>query len=188
MPKNTDATTPNIGRMRRWLIGVGSGVLVLAIAGAAVWEWHEQPSFCSTVCHSTMAPYYATYSGVGYLVAAHAQEGITCLECHEPTIESQMAELQIQLSGDVPSPLKQREMPNDFCGGEDCHGAATLKEMSEVTGHLDFDPHTNHVTLGGRCTGCHNMHAPQVITCTQCHTEEELDYKRFPTELAEGEI
>lgn len=177
---DVSATRPR--RKKRGLIVAASVIGVLAVAGIGLWEWHEQPSFCSTLCHSTMAHYYGTYEGEGYLVAAHAEAGITCLECHEPTVESQIEELKVQVSGDFSTPLKSREVKNDFCGGDDCHGEATMAQMAEVTGDLEYNPHDNHVVLGARCSGCHNMHAPQEMTCTQCHDREDLDYTPFPTE------
>ena len=36
-------------------------VAVAIIAGAGLWVWHEQPSFCAAICHVPMDPYLETY-------------------------------------------------------------------------------------------------------------------------------
>ena len=42
-------------------IVVGVAVTVVAVAGAGFWVWHEQPSFCSAMCHTSMDSYVATF-------------------------------------------------------------------------------------------------------------------------------
>jgi len=166
---DVSVAAPKKGK-RLWIV-LGIVVAILVVGGAGGFVWHEQPSFCSTLCHSTMAPYYESYSGSTDLVAKHAEKGITCLDCHTPTMEQQIEELQIQISGEAPDPLKEREFDTAFCGGEDCHGAATLADMAELTSDIEPNPHDNHAVLGAKCTLCHNMHRPQATMCTDCHTE-----------------
>lgn len=167
----SEAAAPKKSKKKQWLITLGVVAVLLVGVVAGGLYWHEQPSFCSTLCHSTMAPYYESYTGGELLVALHAEEGITCLDCHEATIEDQMKELQAQVGGDFAEPLKQREFKNDFCAGEECHGDAKLKEMAELTADLEANPHDNHKSAGMKCTLCHNMHAPQETPCVECHPD-----------------
>jgi hypothetical protein len=166
-------------RPRKALVIVGVIVVILAVVGIAGWKWHEQPSFCATLCHSPMQSYYDGYTESEYLVRAHADAGITCLGCHEPTIAQQMNELKVKVSGDYEEPLRARNYENSFCAGSDCHGEATLLAMSaEHTSDLQFDPHDNHVTLAAKCLSCHRMHrTPEPLTCIQCHDEGQLDFE-----------
>ena len=34
---------------------------IVVVAGAGLWVWHEQPSFCAAICHIPMDPYLETY-------------------------------------------------------------------------------------------------------------------------------
>ena len=49
-----------------------------------------KPAFCAT-CHN-MQPEYDSFTHDGYLAKAHADMGVTCHDCHEPTIAQQMKE------------------------------------------------------------------------------------------------
>ena len=82
---------------------------VLVLAGIGLLVWHEQPSFCSAICHTPMDAYGKTYldgnvdaygneltpeeanSMAGY---AHSKYmgGITCMGCHVPVLEEQVTE------------------------------------------------------------------------------------------------
>ena len=91
-------------------ITVGVVAVVLVVAGAGFWVWHEQPSFCSAICHTPMDSYNETYDqdkgveGVdkyGNLVTntasmmavSHREDaGTTCLDCHVPSLGEQISE------------------------------------------------------------------------------------------------
>lgn len=96
-------------KRKKPLIVAGVIAAVLVVAGAGMWAWHEQPSFCGAICHTPMAEYVATYdqaegqAGVdkygnevestsGMLAATHKAEGEDCLSCHIPTIGEQVTE------------------------------------------------------------------------------------------------
>ena len=57
--------------------------IVVVGVGAGFWAWHEQPGFCSTMCHNTMGSYLETYEQSNFLVHEHAQVDVACLDCHE---------------------------------------------------------------------------------------------------------
>ena len=82
------------GRVRRrWPIAVGCVAAVVALAAAGFFVWHEQPSFCNAICHVPMDNYVEGYYEDETLCAnAHYREGTTCLQCHEPKIDEQIAE------------------------------------------------------------------------------------------------
>lgn len=160
-------------RKKRWPIVVGVVAAVLVVAGAGLWIWHEQPSFCATVCHDTMGSYLETYENDAMLAGAHRQAGMACLDCHEPKIEEQVAELQVQISGDYRVPLQKMEVEDEFCLRDGCH---TREEI--VAGAADYvapdgtkvNPHEQ--TIDPAITGRNNPHnsSDTTIACSTCHT------------------
>ena len=56
-PKDPSPKRPS----KKWPIVVGVVVAVLVVAGAGMWVWHGQPSFCGAICHTPMAEYLETY-------------------------------------------------------------------------------------------------------------------------------
>ena len=50
-----DGAAPKRKR-KKWPITVGVIAVVLVVAGAGFWVWHEQPSFCNAICHTPMDP------------------------------------------------------------------------------------------------------------------------------------
>ena len=78
--------------------------MVLVCAGGGFYVWHNQPSFCNVICHEPMDYYVDGYYGEGdeahaQLAVAHQQEGVTCLQCHEATLEAQVNEGTAWVSG-----------------------------------------------------------------------------------------
>lgn len=100
---------PRMARGKFWGI-IGVIVVVFAVAGAGMYKWHEQPSFCSTMCHIE-ADYVANYSQPqntagtdkygqavsntnAMMAVLHrendttAKSNIVCIDCHVPnTVE-----------------------------------------------------------------------------------------------------
>ena len=76
--EDAQAPSPKRKAKRGWIIG-GVVAVVIVVAGAGFWVWHETPSFCNAICHSPMDSYVDTYySGdQGMLVTAHAEAGKT---------------------------------------------------------------------------------------------------------------
>jgi cytochrome c nitrite reductase small subunit len=81
-----------MSRTRIVVIAVLLVVVALGGVGAVgLWQYHEQPEFCGT-CH-IMDPYLESWQALDYGAAAHAEQGVACLDCHEPTVEQQTDEL-----------------------------------------------------------------------------------------------
>ena len=157
-----------MSRKRTVVIAVLLGVVVLGGVGAVgMWQYHEQPEFCGT-CH-IMDPYLESWQSSDYGAAAHAEQGVACLDCHEPTLQQQMDELVMYVQGDFTVPLEEREFPVEFCF--DCHEAnehTGYEEVIQRTAGLEINPHDSH--LGEMdCATCHRMHNPSEDYCAQCH-------------------
>lgn len=129
---NTAENAPSAKKARkRWPIVTGVVVAVLVVAGAGMWVWHEQPSFCGAICHYPMAAFNTTYdqepntTGVdkwgnevsntsAMLCVTHkvsTEEGgadATCLSCHVPTLSEQISEGMTWVAGNYVYPLYER--------------------------------------------------------------------------------
>ncbi len=168
-----DAKTPAPKKRKKAGIVAAVVVVVLVVAGAGMWVWHEQPSFCGTVCHDTMQEHVDNFYGTDASGGAgqayvHMQAGENCLSCHEPTLSTQLAEVQAQLTGTYGDlGLSSRYyVDNDKCLS--CHGGS-YDELAKLTEDLgDYNPHDNpHGQMN--CNECHKGHSAQVNTCAQCH-------------------
>lgn len=171
---------------KKWILPVALvGAIVVAVAGVALWEFHEEPQFCSTFCHM-MEPYVASWNGSDSMAHAHGQAGVTCLHCHEPTIQEQLQELAIFVSGDYQLPLNERQFEIAWCLR--CHEHDSYLSVAErtrdytvsgivVNPHqrtVDFDNLLNpHATGKGEieCQECHKAHreSPGIEYCYGCH-------------------
>ncbi|MDR3137107.1 MAG: cytochrome c3 family protein [Coriobacteriales bacterium] len=133
--KDSEAPSPEPARKKRqkkWPIVLGIVAIVVVAAGAGLWVWHEQPSFCNAICHTPMDTYLDTWNneldaaGVdkygnevsdthGMLVVTHKQpieEGgadAECLSCHVPDIGEQITEATNWISGNYEYPLPERD-------------------------------------------------------------------------------
>ena len=162
-PKATEPTK----KRKKAPIVIGVIVAVIVVAGIGFWHWHEQPSFCGTVCH-TMSDHVTNYEegpGVAHL---HQAANVSCLDCHQATLDVQLAEVRSQLAGDTDNlGLADRYyVDNSVC--LDCHGGS-YEELAKSTEDLGaYNPHANpHGEMN--CNECHKGHAEQQDTCSQCH-------------------
>lgn len=145
-------------------------VLIMVALGVGGWAYHEQPRFCSDLCH-IMNPYLESWNGSDYGAGVHSAEGVTCLDCHEPTIQEQMNELLVFVKGDYTVPLEELEISDEFC--YDCHlldEHENKEQVVERAAELERNPHESHL-LGEEigCSACHHMHKPSEDQCTKCH-------------------
>ncbi|MCI8468799.1 MAG: cytochrome c3 family protein [Eggerthellaceae bacterium] len=139
----TDEKKASPKRPKKAPIVVGVVAAILVVAGAGMWVWHEQPSFCGAICHVPMDPYLDTYDAepgqaaadkwgndvadaMAMTAAAHRVDaGATCLSCHTPVLAEQVSEGVNWVSGNYEVVL------NDTYDGVLLErGAADLTEAS----------------------------------------------------------
>ena len=166
---------------KKKLVVLGVVAVILVAAGAGFWVWHEQPSFCATMCHDTMGSYLDTYENSDYLVARHADQNLSCLDCHVPTLSEQVAELQVQLSGDYRVPLAKMETDDEFCLRDGCHTCEEIEQHTVTTNDgTTVSPHTT--TIKADAMQMQNPHgaggtAPECSTCHTSHrASQEIQY------------
>ena len=185
---------------RRAAIAAVVVATVLVVAGAGLWVWHEQPSFCGAICHTPMDNYLATYEAPlgqaatdkwgnavadssSMLAAVHAAEGDTCMDCHIPTLSEQVGEGVAWVAGNYEFLLLERNAGDlteasgrandELCLNESCHNL-TREDLVEKTADMGtYNPHDpHHMELD--CTTCHKAHRASVMYCTQCHAQAEV--------------
>ncbi|MEG0682168.1 MAG: cytochrome c3 family protein [Raoultibacter sp.] len=193
----TEAAAKKKGK--KWPIVVGVVVAVLVVAGIGGFIWHEQPSFCSAICHTPMDPYLTTYEEPAnqagtdkwgnevkntntMLAVTHREQGKSCLSCHVPTMSEQISEGMNWVSGNYEYPLQECSLedltaasgadPESFCLNASCHNV-TREDLQQKTTDMAYNPHkTQHGEVA--CSECHKSHRASVDYCTQCHTESNL--------------
>lgn len=170
-------------KRRRLPIVLGVVAVVVAIAGVGAYVWHEQPGFCGAVCHDTMGPYLETYESSAFLVHNHAEAGVTCLDCHEAELSTQLQELQTQISGNYRTPLAKMETDDEFCLREGCHTRESIVEAGEKVTFGDgtsVNPHS--ITFSSNYGSTESPHSVpgETIACSTCHSSHrksaKLDY------------
>ncbi len=146
-------------------------------------HWHEQPTFCSTMCHNNMAKYVDGYNSEddSLLVSKHAQAGVTCLGCHwsQAKMMDLVHEVVLYVGDGYTDPLTDhKEFVNDaFCGTchdgnlEEANHAQTKEQATE--GQV-LDPHNipdipAHQAANITCGDCHSVHKTSTMVCAQCH-------------------
>ena len=104
------------------VVGIVVGVIV--ILGIGMFVWHNDPSFCGTVCHTSMSTYTDTYNAQAdqpatdkwgnevsnasaMLVVSHRESGKACLDCHVPSISQQLGEVVETITGNYYYPLEE---------------------------------------------------------------------------------
>lgn len=169
------------------LIGVVAAIVV--VAGAGLWVWHEQPSFCGAICHVPMDPYLDTYEAepgqaatdkwgnpvtdAAAMTAAYhrAAEDATCLDCHTPVLSEQISEGVNWMSGNYEVVL------NDAYDGVLLErDAAQLTEASgadkdELCLNESCHPMTRDELAEKTSDRAFNPHVVQhdKLDCTTCH-------------------
>lgn len=202
-PDSAEAATPTakgkkkrkkMSRKKFWSI-IGIVVVVLVIAGAGMWKWHEEPSFCSTFCHIE-ADYVANYSqeqGVqgtdkygnpvsntnAMMSVLHrsndttAKPEIKCVDCHVPNMEELAHDGVNFVSGNYYLPRTERD------------GAALMKWDGKESSQLCANENCHSYLLGadgkvdrkklekttaGMEFNPHDTHHANLeMQCTTCH-------------------
>lgn len=170
-------------RRRKWLIVLGVALAVAAVSGAGFWVWHETPSFCGTMCHDTMGSYLDTYENSDFLVKSHADADVACLDCHEAELATQMAELQVQLSGSYRLPLAKMETDDSFCLRDGCHTREEIVvSTSDYTAGEGTKVNPHEMTVAAGTPQKQNPHGSdgKTVPCSTCHTSHRaskgIDY------------
>jgi hypothetical protein len=156
------------------LIGVGSFL-----------EFHEQPELCGEYCHA-MWPIYDTYEepGNNSIMAVHATEGVTCLDCHTGAGVMGQVDAYAAVPHEAWYEVTGKFDPEDM-GGEvkpenclKCHDGelATLPAEVETLAETLANPHS----LEADCVECHTPHEPNLglaeETCAICHGTAIKDF------------
>ncbi len=108
--KEEAPTTPKPKQKKKTPLVIGIVAAVVVVAAVGLFVWHEQPSFCSAICHTPMDPYLPTYEAepgqpavdkwgnaipdaAGMMAATHRVEAnADCMDCHVPTLGEQIGE------------------------------------------------------------------------------------------------
>ena len=190
--KNPSSKRPS----KKWPIVVGVVVAVLVVAGADMWVWHGQPSFCGAICHTPMAEYLETYESTpgqpsvdkadnevtnssAMLAVSHKDvDGDTCLDCHVPTMDEQISEGMNWLTGNYYAPLEERSLTElgeargntgeQFCLNDACH-TEFREDLEQLTSDMgSINPHkAQHGEMD--CGYCHKAHRASVMQCAGRH-------------------
>lgn len=179
---------PRLAGMKRWQITLAVVAVIAVAAGSGFWVWHEQPSFCSAICHTSMDAYVETYSqpansaGIdkwgnaventsAMLSVAHREQGENCLSCHVPTLSEQITEAALWVTGQYENPLEETSLTtlvrwrdagnsDGFCLKSGCH---VTDDGTEVLTRADLIKQTSDRAF--------NPHAEQhgQRECSDCH-------------------
>ena len=189
------ADSPKPKRKKKKLVVLGTIVGVVAVLAVGFLVWHHQPSFCATFCHNTMGSYLESYENSDYLVHAHAEAGLVCLDCHPPVIADMVHEAIIQIKGTYRLPLAKMDVDDDFCLRDGCHTREdivaalddyTVEDGSHVNPHEVLfsatyssteSPHTVSGAETLACKTCHTSHRASkgIEYCYTCHHARVLD-------------
>ena len=160
-------------KKKKWPVVLGVIAAILVLAGIGMWTWHEQPSFCGAICHTSMDAYLETYDqednaeGIdkygnavsnthAMLVQSHKSNGVACLNCHIPALDQQLGEMMETITGNYT--VVQRAGGNGFA----------LKEVSLA----ELQEHAHQPNESGTgdefClrSGCHDMERADLAKLT----------------------
>ena len=165
---------------KRWPIVVGVVAVVIVAAGAGFAVWHEQPGFCNAICHNPMDNYVEGYYGdEALMVNSHAREDVTCLECHEPKMDEQIAEGLAWASGnfatDDAGNIVRTGVTADekMCTRAGCHDFdEVVAATADWAGEAGVNPHSSHQGVAIDCSNCHGAHGQSCMYCNTCHDYE----------------
>ena len=144
------------------------GVLSYKVMDATVMA---KPAFCAS-CHN-MEYEYNTYTEEGWLAHKHAEAGLTCHDCHEPSIGQQLNEGWLFVTGQYENPLPQYGFKNEQCLS--CHKWEDVVAKTTAK-YGNKSPHNGEHEAGNeppQCMDCHSVHHKQNLQkCNSCHPTE----------------
>lgn len=179
---------------KKWVI-VGVVVVALVAIGAGMMVWHEQPSFCSTLCHIEGA-YVDNYlqeqdapgvdkfgqpvSNTDAMMAvlhrktqATAKPEIVCVDCHDPNIAELAHDGMNFVTGNYPMPREERSLSrlmswDGKAGSSFCAKAGCHVYLLGDDGLLD--PAKLEKSTAGRAFNFHAQHHENLsLECSDCH-------------------
>lgn len=191
--KYTGGSKPKKKRNKKVI--VGAIALIIVAAGIGMLVWHEQPTFCSTMCHieQTYVDNYMQDQGVagrdkyGQAVTntnammavlhrntkATAKTEIVCVDCHKPNI-AELANDGIHLvTGSYPLPRDERDLKGmkswDGEPGETfCANENCHVYLLDDNGQLSYDK--LEASTKSRAFNPHEQHhANLTLDCSDCH-------------------
>ena len=157
------------------LIAIAAAIIIGASTTVGLLKASENPSFCAN-CH-IIKPYHSTWSESSLLDHKHAEEDVTCQECHHNSIPEMAMEGLNYILGNYELPLEGGpEEGRSFC--LDCHSedgeGSSWEEIIAATDFAESNPHDSHNGLQD-CNVCHNMHEPSHAFCSECHIFSWID-------------
>lgn len=187
------APKPKKKRNKPLIVGI-IAVIVIA-AGVGMFIWHEQPSFCSTMCHIEQAyvdnymqeqgvagrdKYGNAVSNTNAMMAvlhretkATAKSEIVCVDCHVPNI-MELANDGIHLvTGNYPLPRNERNLAQmkswDGEPGESfCANENCHVYLLGSDGKLSYDK--LEASTKSRAFNPHEQHHEMLtLDCSDCH-------------------
>ncbi|GAJ20390.1 unnamed protein product, partial [marine sediment metagenome] len=119
-----------------------------------------------------MAAYVESLSESSLTAYAHAQDEVTCLDCHDITV---LRQLYLQLDPDA-NELEGRNMSKlskDLCLS--CHESSELIELTKDSNLPEFKGINPHIHVADedkllRCSSCHKMHKEESININYCYS------------------
>lgn len=151
---------------KKWVV-LGTVAAVVVAAAIGMFVWHEQPSFCGTVCHLPMSSYVESLEDETKDVSMHYRLGNECLDCHEASVGDQIREGVAFVTGNYTIPLEDSYIGTaEFCTQQGCHEGGYEELATRTEGH--YNPHASHYE-DLECYTCHSLHGTNEYWCTSCH-------------------
>ena len=173
---------PKSKKKNKKFVIIGVVVVVIAILGFGFNAWHNTPGFCNSVCHDPMDYYVNGYNGNASTSQAsagaqeHKAENVSCLQCHEATIQEQVHEATAWVSGNYKmnsdGTLKKTLVTADkkMCVKSGCHNWDKIVAATEDWGgNSGVNPHRSHQGEAIDCSNCHGVHTQSMMYCNTCH-------------------
>ena len=170
---------------RRWLLFIGGVVLFLVILVCGAEYSTSRPTFCGS-CH-IMDSYHATWAK-----SEHAEEGVTCVDCHYPPGEHHTLRAKFKGLGELfsylgtsASTVQKAALVNDgSCTASGCHSTDEDAEAGQwMTNRLTFASYTRKDGSESTVPFVHKAHfkednwmAGQEKHCSICHRHETADH------------
>ena len=191
----TPQAAPAPKKKRNKLAIVGVIVVALAAVGVGMFIWHEQPSFCSTMCHieQTYVDNYMQEQGVAgtdkygkdvsntnammsvlhRATKATAKPEVLCVDCHVPNIEELAHDGMNFVSGNYSLPRDERTLARmmtwDGLPGESfCANERCHVYLLGDDGKLDYNK--LEASTKTRVFNPHEQHHENLtLDCAACH-------------------